>query len=590
MEEKPVETKPVETKPKNRRMLYAIVAVIVVAIVVVSGVAVYFLTLPHKYSVQLWYNNDGHYGDTEANLATVLKNSIESCGKVTVVLNSDPWAVYGPKRRNGDLSIMLMGWYPDYFDTDDYISPFLVTGNNRWAGSFYGNATVDKWIADEQTTVNSAIRLDRFTKIQDKLAADVPYIPLFTGFSEAAYVNTLKNVSLHPISFKWFIIGKPGSTTLTASTSDHIEKSLDPAQAYDYFAIELVNNIFDTLLVYEPDRAVPMPGLAQQVPTIANGLVSPDGKNYTYNLKSGLVFSDNTALNASVVKRSIDRTIRIDDPDGPAFLLYDTGKLGRSAANGNNTAPGVITVAANNSALTFHLSAPVPFFNDLMAFSVSAPVPWKYKQDGLQPSTPGSVIGSGPYNLTGHTPNQQFILSRNTRYHSPGLYASFGIPTIPVEDTVTINVRSSSTILKNDLTVNPKLADVVYRTLNVDDTKSLQGQTTALGIKVDIAKSPFIRYMVINVGDKPAAITDVRVRQAIAYSVDRQAIARDVFGGNVQPLYSLVPSGFPFSVVYAKPTFQTAYGDNNCAAANALWSKLGYGLGFAEVELIAKDT
>ena len=584
-----MEEKPVETKPRNRKMLYAVVAVIVVAIVVISGVAVYFLTLPHKYTVQLSFNNDGHYGDTENNLATVIKNSIESCGKVSVTLNSDPWAVYGPKRRNGDLSIMLMGWYPDYFDTDDYLSPFLVTGNNRWAGSFYGNSTVDKWIADEQTIINVATRSDRFTKIQDKLAADVPYIPLFTGYLEAAYLNNLKNVSLHPINFKWFIVNNTASNTITASTSDHIEKSLDPAQAYDYFATELVWNIFDNLLVYQPDKAVLMPGLAQQVPTIANGLVSADGKNYTYNLKPGILFSDGTALNASVVKRSIDRAIRIDDPDGPAFLLYDVGKLGRNATNGNNTAPGVITVTPNDLSITFHLSAPVPFFNDILAFTVAAPVPWNYKQDGLQPSTPGSVIGSGPYKLTGHTPNQQFILSRNALYYNPTLYAQFGIPTIPVEDTVTINVRTSSTILKNDLTVTPKLADVVYRTLNVEDTKDLQTRASALGIKVDIATSPFIRYMVFNVGTKPAAITDVRVRQAIAYSIDRQAIARDVFGGNVQPLYSLVPSGFPFSVGYAKPVFQTAYGDNNCAAANALWSKVGASLGFAEVELIAKD-
>ena len=571
-------------------MLYAVVVVIVVAIVVISGVAVYFLTLPKKYTITLAFNNDGHYGDTEQTLATTIKNSIESCGKVNVVLTSDPWSVYGPKRRNGELSVMLMGWYPDYFDTDDYISPFLVTGNNRWAGSFYGNTTVDQWIADEQTTINVATRTDRFTKIQNQLAADVPFIPLFSGFSEAAYISTLKNVSLHPISFKWFIIDKPGSTSLNASTSDHIEKSLDPAQAYDYFAIELVYQIFDTLLVYQPDKAVLMPGLAQEVPTVANGLVSPDGRNYTYNLRPGITFSDGTALNASVVKRAIDRAIRIDDPDGPAFLLYDTGKLGRSAANGNNTAPGVITVAPNDLSITFHLSAPVPFFNDLMAFTVAAPVPWNFDQNGLQPTTPAALIGSGPYKLTQHVANTQYVLSRNTLYHTPSLYAAFGIPTIPVEDTVTINIRSSSTALKNDLAVNPKGADIVYRTLNVEDTRDLQTRATSLGLKVDIATSPFIRYIVFNVGTSAAAITDVRVRQAVAYSIDRQAIDRDVFGGNVEPLYSLVPSGFSFSAQYAKPVFQTTYGDANCAAANDLWSKLGLSQGLAEVELIAKDS
>ena len=571
-------------------MWIAIIAIVVVALIAVAAFVVLQVPAPRKYQLELAYNNDGHYGDTENELATVLKNSIESCGKVTVTLKSDAWSVYGPKRRNGDLSLMLMGWYPDYYDTDDYISPFLVTGNNRWAGSFYSNSTVDQWIADEQATTLSAVRADRFTKIQNKLATDVPYIPLFSGYSEAAYVTGLTNVRLHPVSFKWFIINNPSSTEIVASTSDRIEKSLDPAQAYDYFAIELVNNIFDTLLVYEPVNATLMPGLADQKPTIANGLVSPDGKNYSYHLKPNLVFSDGTALNASVVKRSIDRAIRIDDPDGPAFILYDTAKLGRDKNNGNNTAPGVITVAPDDRTITFHLSAPVPFFNDLMAFSVSAPVPWNYKQDGLQPSTPGSVIGSGPYRLTAHVANQQFVLERNTVYHSPGLYAQFGIPPIPVEDKVTINIRASSTNLKNDLTVSPKLADIVYRTLNSPDTRDLQTRATALGIKVDIATSPFIRYLVINVGNYPAAIKDVRARQAIAYSVDRRVIDRDVFDGNVEPLYSMVPSGFPFSAPYQQPVFSTQYGDHDCTKANALWSQLGFSAPVPAVEFIARDT
>lgn len=568
----------------QKKTLYVIVAIIVVVAIIASVVAVYFATLPRKYQFELWYNSDGHYGDSEDELATVLKSSIESCGKVQVNLRFEPWAVYSTKRRNGELPANLLGWYPDYFDTDDYLSPFLVTGSNRWAGSFYGNTTVDQWIADEQSTTNTTIRADRFTKIQNKLAEDVPYIPLFSGYSESAYVSGIQNVVLHPISFKWFIIDKPTSREINGSTIDHITY-LDPMSAYDYFSIELVNQIFDTLLVYEPNTVTLMPGLAEQVPTFANGGISPDGLNYTYRLRPNIRFSDGSALNATVVKRSIDRAIRINDPNGPAFLLYDTGKLGRDAANGNNSRAAAIEVAPGDRTITFHLSAPVPFFNDLMAFSVSAPVPWNYDQTGRQPDTVGSVIGSGPYNLTQHVPDQQFVLERNLQYHSPALYSSFGIPVIPVEDKVTINIRSSSTALKNDLTVSPKLADVVYRTLNVEDLRDLTAQATALGIQVDTSTSPFIRYLVFNAN----IITDVRVRRAIAYSVDRQAIDSVVFDGNVDALYSLVPPGFPFSAPYHLPVFQTSYGDAKCTEANAIWAQLGFTVSFSTRDLIGRD-
>lgn len=572
-------------------MLYAIVAVIVVAVIVISAVAVILTAPPRRYQLDLWYNSDGHYGDTEDELATVLKNSIQSCGKVAVTLKSDIWANYRQLRNQGRLPFFLLGWYPDYADTDDYVSPFLASSGSPSFGSFYSNATMDQWIAEEQTSTDPAVRADRFTKIQDKLAADVPYIPLFSGYSETAYLSTVRNVVLHPILFKLYIIDKPNSAEFNLSTTDDIT-SLDPALAYDYFSIEIVNQIFDTLLTYEPINATIMPGLATQVPTVANGGVSADGRNYTYHLRPGLVFSDGTALNATVVKRSIDRTIRINDPGGAAFLLWDSAKLGRSAANGNNTPPGTITVAPNNRDITFHLSAPVSFFNDVIAFSVSSIVPWTYNQTGRQADAVGAVVGSGPYRLTGYTPNQQFVLQRNVLYNTPTLYQPFGIPLIPVEDKVTLNLRSAgSTALVQDLQANPKLADVVYRTLTPEDIATLQAQKATLGLKVDIASSPFIRYLVFNVKAGSAnAITDLRVRQAIAYSVDRAVIDRDVFAGNVEPLYSLVPSGFAFSAPHSKPVFQSAYGDARCASALALWTQLGFGASFGARDLVARDT
>lgn len=584
-------TPPTEQPPRGgmKRMWIAVIAIIVIALLAVTAYVFFVPRAPAKYQIELWFNSDGHYGDTEDELATVLKNSIEACGKVQVTLRSEIWATYRQDRNAGKLPFLLMGWYPDYTDADDYLSPFLTSSGSRGFGSFYSNASADQWIADEQGTTDPAIRADRFTKLQNNVADNVPYIPLFSGYSEIAYKNDLDHVILHPIMVKWYIVSNPSGNELNVSTTDDIT-SLDPALAYDYFSTEIVDQVFDTLIRYAPDSTTLVPGLAQSVPTVANGGVSADGKNYTYVLRPGILFSDGTALNATVVQRSIDRAIRIDDPGGAAFLLYDTGKLGRNAANGNNSDPGAIEVMPDNLTIKFHLSAPVPFFNDLMAFWVSAPVPWNYDQNARQPDAVGSVIGSGPYVLTGYTPNQQFVLQRNPLYYAPTIYSSYGIPIVPVEDKVTINLRSSSTVLKNDLSVTPKLADVVYRTLTPDDLLSLQQTKGTLGLNVTVASSPFIRYLVFNLKpDSTAKIADLRVRQAIAYSVDRQAIDRDVFNGNVVPLYSLVPAGFSFTDPYTVPVFQTRYGDAKCTEANALWSQLGFVV-IGDRIFLARDT
>lgn len=562
---------------KGSRTLLAIVAVIIVIAVV--GSAAYILTLPpavKKYPLELWYNNDGHYGATEESLATVLKSSIESCGKVTVTLKSDTWAAFKQRWAAGQMPVFLLGWYPDYFDTDDYVSPFLSTAGAKSLGSFYTNTSMDALITNEQIALTDAARAENFTKIQNGLATDVPYVPLFSGVAQTAFVNGVTNVELHPVVFKWSIIGKAGVSQLNASTSDKII-SLDPASAYDFFSIEVINQVFDTLLVYEPVTSKLMPGLATQIPTVANGGITNGGKTFTYHLRPGVTFSDGSALDSSVVKRSIDRAIRLDLPASAAFLLYDVGALRADHKGGNNTAAGTITTP-DPLTVQFNLTQPVSFFNQLMAFSVAAPVPSTYSQTGEQPSTVGNVIGTGPYKMTQHTVNQLVVLQKNPTYYNPALYASFGIPTIPVMNQVNINIRSSSTILKQD--IETKGVDVVFRTLTPTDLTDLQNRATTLGITVKLGASPQIRYLVINQN----TITDKRVRQAIAYSVNRADINRIVFNNQVTGLYSMVPPAMPF----ASPVFQGAYGDANCSAANALLAKIGYGL-LQPVLWIARD-
>jgi len=576
---------PASPAGSKRRMWIVIAAVIVVVVLLGAAYAVLSARPPTKVSIEVWYNNDGHYGDTETALALTLQNSIENCGRVDVTLKSDPWAVYKQNWAAQRMPLFLLGWYPDYFDSDDYASPFLSVSGAKSLGSFYNNSQVDQWITEEQSTTDPAVRADRFTKIQNALADDVPYIPLFSGVAQTAFVNGVRNVELHPVTFKWFIVDKPGSTVLNVSTSDKII-SLDPASAYDFFSGEIINQVFDTLVVYDWKNATLMPGLATRIPTRANGDVSADGMNYTYHLKPNTVFQDllATPLTAQIVANSINRAIRLDLPGSAAFLLYDVGALGRSAANGNNSAAGAIEVV-DASTITFHLARPVSFFNDLMAFSVAAPVPDSYSQTAEQPSTVGSVIGTGPYKMTTHTPNQLIVLDRafgtsgaNT-YYNKDVYAPT-IPLVPIMDRVVINIRASAAALKQD--IETKAVDVVFRTLTPVDLVDLQARAGALGITVKLGASPQIRYLVFNVNKVP----DKRVRQAIAYSVDRAAISQIVFLGTSSPLYSMVPPEMP----YSSPVFQSKYGDAKCADANALLNQLGIGASFHRMlQAIARD-
>ncbi|TLZ65317.1 MAG: hypothetical protein E6K12_10215 [Methanobacteriota archaeon] len=543
----------------QKKMLYALVAVIVV-VLIVAAVAVVVLTAPpRKLTIQLWYNSDGHYGDTEPAVAQVLKSSLEATGKLSVELKSEPWATYISDVGKGRLPFYLLGWYPDYFDSDDYISPFLSTSGAKSRGTYYNDSQMNTWISDQAAASDPTVRAGLFTQIQNKLAADVPYIPLWQTSAHVVYDKDISNVYLHPVVFKWFIMSKTGATTITGGTTDRVV-SFDPAKAYDYFSGEVINQIFDTLLVYEPKNATLMPGLATRIPTAANGDISADGLSYTFHLKSGVKFHDGSDFNSTVMKWSIERAIKLDLDSSAAFLLYDTAKLGKTPVIDT---PDPLTI-------TFHLSQKVGFFNDIMAYSVAAPVSMvAYNNTGQQTDAVSKVVGTGPYKLTNYVPNQVIELSRDPNYYNPGLYASFGIPSIPVLDKVTLTLYSTATNLKQ--AIETHAVNVAYRTLNPTDVTDLKQRASTLNVNVDLGSNPQIRYLCFNVPTSP--YSDVRLRQAIAYAVNRTAISSVVFSNLTTSIFSMIPPSFPFT----QPVFQTVYGTSpNLTQAKSLLSQLGY--------------
>jgi len=98
--------------------------------------------------------------------------------------------------------------------------------------------------------------------------------------------------------------------------------SLDPAISYlgDY----AIPNVYETLLAYDgsaTDSFVPV--VADSIPTVANGAISPDYLSYTFQVRPGLDFSDGRTVTAWDVKYSFTRTLLFTygSPSTPGWLL-----------------------------------------------------------------------------------------------------------------------------------------------------------------------------------------------------------------------------------------------------------------------------
>ncbi len=160
----------------------------------------------NKLKLELWYTPT-HYGDTEADLAQVLKEQLEATGVIEVTIKSAEWTTYLDYTRKGMLMISLYGWYPDYIDPDDYLTPFLHSGANSWTGSGYSNPEVDKLLDEAAVKTNQTERAKYYEQVQKILAEDVPIIPLIQGKLFMVAKKNVGGIILDPtMLFRYYLL------------------------------------------------------------------------------------------------------------------------------------------------------------------------------------------------------------------------------------------------------------------------------------------------------------------------------------------------------------------------------------------------
>lgn len=142
-------------------------------------------------TINLQYNPD-HYGPGSGDEYAKVKDQLEKSGLFKVNLQSTEWTQYS-KDRNKDLyPVYQLGWFPDYSDADNYLTPFFVKDN--FLHNHYDNAEVQKLITEQQGTNDKAKRAELIGQIQDLEAKDLSTLPLLQGNQIAISGNNVDGV------------------------------------------------------------------------------------------------------------------------------------------------------------------------------------------------------------------------------------------------------------------------------------------------------------------------------------------------------------------------------------------------------------
>ncbi|SEH85710.1 MULTISPECIES: ABC transporter substrate-binding protein [unclassified Leifsonia] len=139
-------------------------------------------------SLNLQYNPD-HYGPSSGDEYAQVKSQLETGGLFKVNLQSTEWVQYSKDRTADVYPAYQLGWFPDYSDADNYLSPFFSKDN--FLANHYDNPEVQGLITKQVGTTDKAERTKLIEEIQAKVAADLSTLPLLQG-SQVAIVG--KNV------------------------------------------------------------------------------------------------------------------------------------------------------------------------------------------------------------------------------------------------------------------------------------------------------------------------------------------------------------------------------------------------------------
>ena len=148
------------------------------------------ITGPVELSLQ--YSND-HYGPSSGDEYALIKDQLESTGLFTVNLETTEWVQYSKDRTTDVYPAYQLGWFPDYSDADNYLTPFFLTEN--FLSNHYDNPAVNDLILKQAVTIDPAERTAIIEEIQDAVAEDLSTVPYLQGAQVAVTGTTIEGTS-----------------------------------------------------------------------------------------------------------------------------------------------------------------------------------------------------------------------------------------------------------------------------------------------------------------------------------------------------------------------------------------------------------
>ncbi|PAE36182.1 nickel ABC transporter substrate-binding protein [Bacillus sp. 7884-1] len=277
------------------------------------------------------------------------------------------------------------------------------------------------------------------------------------------------------------------------------------------------SQLFAQSMVYEPLVSYQEGG--ELKPHLAESWkISEDGKEYLFNIRQGVKFTDGTVFNAEIVKKNFDAILK-------------------NAAT--HSWLGFISKIDQTEAVdeyTFKLTLKEPYYPTIQELAVVRPVRFLgeagFPEDGDTSKGVVKPVGTGPWVLDEYKVDEYAVFKRNDHYWGevPNI-KKIKVKIIPDAETRILAFE------KGEL-------DLIYGegVISIDSFKQLES-TSSYG--TSISEPVATRQLVMNTNKEQ--LSDVRVRQALHYGFNKSAMVEGVTSGLEEKADYILPTNFPYT-------------------------------------------
>jgi len=332
-------------------------------------------------------------------------------------------------------------------------------------------------------------------------------------------------------------------------------QTLDQSQTSIDIEAFILKDLYEGLTIYDANGKI-VPGVAE------SWTVSDDGLVYTFKLRENAKWSDGSPVVAGDFVFSMQREEDPKTAAGYANILYPI-KNAEAINKGKMPVDQLGVKAVNDKTLEISLERPTPFFIELLSHQSALPVnKASFEKNGADLVKPGKLVGNGAFKLVEHVPNDHLTVVKNEHYWDAANVKLDKVIFYPLEDQAAGLRRYEAGEL-----------DLVYN-FSSDQIKRLRDANPK---QVHVTPAAATYYYPFDTRTEP--FNDVRVRQALSMSIDRDFLAKDIYDGTKIPVYSLVPPGLENYGEPSKADFADMSQLDREDKAIELMKEAGYGEG-----------